>query len=96
MCLAQPLALTLDLNVEPSEYILFDGSLTDVPLGRLAPGSHAKAELAQFRVPGFQNDLSSNATSCVRISMLSGNVPIAINGIDASHTHPFTKGTLFR
>ena len=45
-CTAQPLALTLDLNVEPSEYILFDGSLTDVPLGRLAPGSHAKAELA--------------------------------------------------
>ncbi|KZV62838.1 hypothetical protein PENSPDRAFT_641660 [Peniophora sp. CONT] len=42
----QPLALTLDLNIEPSEYILCDGSLADVPLGRLAPGAHAQAELA--------------------------------------------------
>lgn len=38
--------MTLDLNVEPSEYTLFDGSLTEAPLGRLAPGARVESELA--------------------------------------------------
>ena len=41
----RPLVLTLDLSAEPADYIIYEGTLAEVPVGRLAPGESRVVEM---------------------------------------------------
>jgi len=59
----QQLALTFDVNVDPIEYVLYEGALTGIPLGRLDPGESALVEVVLCFVTCGQFDIGG----CVRM-----------------------------
>lgn len=41
-----PLVLTVDLNLEPVEHVIFEGIASDIPIGRLQSGESGEVEMA--------------------------------------------------
>ncbi|PCH38067.1 hypothetical protein WOLCODRAFT_114758 [Wolfiporia cocos MD-104 SS10] len=53
------LVLTLDLSLEPSQYVVYQGVLSDIPIGRLQPGESEEAELPVVFVSGGRFDFAA-------------------------------------
>ena len=45
-CIASPLVFTVDLEVEPVDHIVHEGTLTDLAIGRLDEGESREVEVA--------------------------------------------------
>jgi hypothetical protein len=43
---ASPLVLTVDLNLEPAEHVIFEGIISNIPIGRLQSGESDEVETA--------------------------------------------------
>lgn len=43
---ASPLTLTVDLTMEPSEHVIYEGVLGDIPIGQLKSGASYEVETA--------------------------------------------------
>ncbi|TFY82625.1 hypothetical protein EWM64_g1393 [Hericium alpestre] len=62
-----PLVLTVDFNMEPVDYVIAEGTLADVPVGRLASGESFELETALFFVACGRFELMAD------IRILGGN-----------------------
>lgn len=56
---ASELVLTLTLSLEPAQHVLFQGTIRDVPIGRLAPGESQVADTPVVFVSGGRFDCSA-------------------------------------